>query len=122
LNEVAGTAEDLVLVIDDYHVIDAKPVDAALTFLLEHLPPQMRLVIATREDPQLPLARLRGGGQLSELRAADLRFTPPEAVGFLNEAMGLTLSATDIATLERRPEGCIAGLQLAAQSLQGHPD
>src|SRR6266567_318598 len=68
LNEVASTAKDLVLVIDDYHVIDAKPVDTALTFLLEHLPPQVRLVIATREDPQLPLTRLRPGGQLSELR------------------------------------------------------
>ncbi len=122
LNEIATTANDFVLVIDDYHVIDAKPVDTALTFLLEHLPPQMRLVIATREDPQLPLARLRGGGQLSELRAGDLRFTPPEAVGFLNQAMGLKLSAEDVATLETRTEGWIAGLQLAALSLQGHPD
>ena len=110
------------LVIDDYHVIDAKPVDKALTFLLEHLPPRMHLVIATREDPQLPLARLRGGGQLSEVRAADLRFTPSEAAGFLNQAMGLNLSVDDVATLENRTEGWIAGLQLAALSLQGQAD
>ena len=87
LNEIATTANDFVLVIDDFHVVDAKPIDTALTFLLEHLPPQMRLVIVTREDPQLPLARLRGGGQLSELRVADLRFTPSEGAGFLNEAL-----------------------------------
>src|SRR5207253_7136681 len=94
----------------------------ALTFLLEHLPAQMRLLIATREDPQLHLARLRGGGQLSELRVGDLRFTPPEAAGFLNQAMDLKLSAEDVATLETRTEGWIAGLQLAALSLQGQPD
>src|SRR4030081_2885814 len=82
----------------------------------------MRLLIATREDPQFPLARLRGGGQLSELRVTDLRFTPSEAGGFLNQAMGLHLSADDVATLETRTEGWIAGLQLAALSLQGHPD
>src|SRR6266581_4973 len=122
LNQIASTGQDFVLVIDDYHVIDATPVDSALTFLLEHLPPHIRVVIATREDPQLPLARLRGGGQLSELRVADLRFTPSEAAGFLNQAMGLNLSAEDVATLETRTEGWIAGLQLAALSLQGHPD
>jgi LuxR family transcriptional regulator, maltose regulon positive regulatory protein len=122
LNEITTIPENAVLVIDDYHLIDAKPVDAALTFLLEHLPPQIRLVIATREDPRLPLARLRGGGQLSELRATDLRFTPSEAAGFLNHAMGLHLSEEDIATLETRTEGWIAGLQLAALSLQGHAD
>ena len=88
---------DFVLVLDDYHVIDAKPIDHALTYLVEHLPPQMHLVIATREDPPLPLARLRAGGHLTELRAADLRFTPSEAAEFLNQAMGLTLSAEDIA-------------------------
>src|SRR5438105_10319173 len=122
LNDLTTTPGNLVLVLDDYHVIDATPVDSALTFLLEHLPPNMRVVIATREDPQLPLARLRGGGQLSELRVADLRFTPSEAAGFLNQAMGLNLSAEEVATLETRTEGWIAGLQLAALSLQGHPD
>ncbi|MDQ5854492.1 MAG: LuxR family transcriptional regulator, partial [Chloroflexota bacterium] len=79
LNELATIPDDVVLVLDDYHVIDARPVDDALTFLLEHLPPQMHLVIATREDPQLPLARLRARGQMHELRAADLRFTVSEA-------------------------------------------
>src|SRR2546421_746117 len=124
-NDMGGHGRDggdFVLVLDDYHVIDAKPIDHALTFLLEHLPPQMHLVIATREDPQLPLARLRARGQLTELRATDLRFTPSEAAGFLNQGMGLNLSAEDITALERRTEGWIAGLQLAAISLQGHED
>ncbi len=122
LNEISTIPGNFVLVLDDYHVIDAKPVDNALTFLLEHLPPQMHLVIATREDPQLPLSRLRVQGQLTELRATDLRFTAPEAAGFLNQIMGLNLSAENIAALETRTEGWIAGLQLAAISMQGHPD
>ena len=122
LNELTTNADGLVLVFDDYHVIDAPPVDTAVTFLLEHLPPRMRLVIATREDPQLPLARLRGSGQLSELRVADLRFSLAEAAAFLNQAMGLNLSSADVAALEARTEGWIAGLQLAALSLQGRPD
>jgi len=122
LNEITTIQDNFVLVLDDYHVIDAKPIDHALTFLLEHLPPQMHLVIATREDPPLPLARLRVGGYLTELRAVDLRFTPSEAAAFLNQVMGLPLSAEDIAALERRTEGWIAGLQLAAISMQGHKD
>ena len=124
-NDVASHGReggDFVLVLDDYHVIDAKPIDHALTFLLDHLPPQMHLVIATREDPALPLARLRVGGHLTEVRAVDLRFTPSEAAEFLNQGMGLTLSAQDIAALEVRTEGWIAGLQLAAISLRGHQD
>lgn len=122
INEITTVPEDFTLVLDDYHVIDAKPVDDVLTFLLEHLPPQMHLVIATREDPHLPLARLRVRSQLTELRATDLRFTPTEAAGFLNQVMGLDLSAEDIAALETRTEGWIAGLQLAAISMQGHKD
>ena len=122
LNEITTIPDNFILVLDDYHVIDSKPVDEALTFLLEHLPPQMHLVIATREDPHLPLARLRARGQLTELRAADLRFTPAEAAEFLNQMMGLNLSAEDIAALETRTEGWIAGLQLAALSMQGHQD
>jgi LuxR family transcriptional regulator, maltose regulon positive regulatory protein len=122
INEIAAIPDHFVLILDDYHVIDAKPIDQALTFLLEHLPPQMHLVIATREDPSLPLARLRVRGQLTELRAADLRFTPAEAAEFLNRAMGLNLSAEDMAALETRTEGWIAGLQLAAVSLQGRDD
>jgi LuxR family maltose regulon positive regulatory protein len=122
LNEITTLSDSFILVLDDYHVIDSRPVDQALTFLIEHLPPQMHLVITTREDPHLPLARLRGRGQLTELRAADLRFTPAEAAEFLNQAMGLNLSAEDIAALETRTEGWIAGLQLAALSMQGHQD
>jgi LuxR family maltose regulon positive regulatory protein len=122
LNDITTLPDHFVLILDDYHLIDAKPIDTALTFLLTHLPPQMHLVIATREDPQLPLARLRARGHLTELRAADLRFTRSEAAGFLKEVMGLNLSAKDIAALEERTEGWIAGLQLAAISLQGHQD
>src|SRR6266567_780927 len=122
LNEITTLPDHFVLVLDDYHVIDAKPVDMALAFLVEHLPPQMHLVIATREDPQLPLARLRARGHLTELRAADLRFTASEAAAFLNQVMGLSLSAADIAALEDHTEGWIAGLQLAALSMQGHQD
>ncbi len=131
LNEITSIPDHFILVLDDYHVIDCKPVnaatgvaglksvDGALTFLLEHLPPQMHLVIASREDPHLPLARLRVRGQLIELRAADLRFTPAEAAEFLNQRMGLNLSADNISALEARTEGWIAGLQLAALALQG---
>jgi LuxR family maltose regulon positive regulatory protein len=122
LNEISTTQGDFVLVLDDYHVIDSKPAEGALTFIVEHLPPQLHLVIATREDPPLPLARLRARGQLTELRAADLHFTPAEATDFLNQVMGLNLSAEDIAALETRTEGWIAGLQLAALSIQGRED
>ena len=111
--------DKFVLVLDDYHLIDSRPVDEALTFLIEHAPPQMHLVITTREDPSLPLARLRVRGQLTELRAADLRFTPAEAAEFLNRVMDLDLSAENIAALEARTEGWIAGLLLAALALQG---
>jgi LuxR family maltose regulon positive regulatory protein len=125
INEVAAIPDRIIVVLDDYHLIESSPVDGALTFLLEHLPPPERglhLVIATREDPQLPLARLRARGQLTELRAADLRFTSAEAAEFLNQVMGLDLSAENIAALETRTEGWIAGLQLAAISMQGSKD
>jgi len=122
LNDIITVPDHFMLVLDDYHVIDAKPIDDALTFLIEHLPPQMHLVIITREDPRLPLARLRVRGQLTELRAADLRFTPAEAAEFLNQVVGLNLSEEDIAALETRTEGWIAGLQLAAISMRGHAD
>jgi LuxR family transcriptional regulator, maltose regulon positive regulatory protein len=95
LNEIATIEEDFVLVLDDYHVIDARPVDDALAFLLGHLPPRMHLAIATREDPRLPLARLRARDQLTELRAADLRFTLSEAAEFLNRVMCLDLSVEE---------------------------
>ncbi|MEZ4517135.1 MAG: hypothetical protein R3C44_09965 [Chloroflexota bacterium] len=119
LNQIAGVPEPFVLVLDDYHLVGAPAADEALTFLLDYLPPQMHMVIATREDPNLPLARYRARGQMTELRAADLRFTPDEAAGFLNQAMGLHLTAGEIAALEDRTEGWIAGLQMAALSLQG---
>jgi LuxR family maltose regulon positive regulatory protein len=122
LNEITTIPDNFVLVLDDYHVLDSKPVDEALTFLLEHLPPQMHLVIATREDPDLPLARLRARGQMTELRLADLRFTPAEAAEFLGQVMGLNLAAEDIAALEARTEGWIAGLQMAALSMRDHED
>jgi len=122
LNEITTNPDNFVLVLDDYHLTDSKAVDNALTFLLKHLPPQMHLVIITREDPQLPLARLRSHDQLTELRVADLRFTSSEAAEFINQIMGLNLSAEDIAALEARTEGWIAGLQLAAISMQGHQD
>ncbi|MFN8488909.1 MAG: LuxR C-terminal-related transcriptional regulator [Caldilineaceae bacterium] len=126
LNEISVLPEHFLLILDDYHVIDAGDplgvVDQAVAFLIEHQPPQMHLVIATREDPSLPLARLRARGQLTELRAADLRFTPAEAAEFLNRMMGLHLSDSDVAALETRTEGWITGLQLAALSMQGRKD
>ena len=122
LNEIAAVPDELVLVLDDYHVLDSRPDDEILAFMLEHLPPQLHLVIATREDPRLPLARLRARGQLTELRAADLRFAPDEAAEFLQRAMGLDLTPEHITALDARTEGWIAGLQMAAISLQGAPD
>jgi LuxR family maltose regulon positive regulatory protein len=122
LNEINTIPDKFVLVLDDYHVIDAKPVDLALAFLLEHLPPQMHLVITTREDPQLPLARYRVRGLMTELRATDLRFTGSEAAGFLKQVMDLDLSAEQVTALETRTEGWIAGLQLAALSMRGRKD
>ena len=122
LNEIAVLPQSVALVLDDYHAIDSGPVDQALAFVLEHLPPRMHLVIATREDPHLPLARWRARGQLTELRAADLRFTAPEAAEFLNRVMNLNLTAADIAALEARTEGWIAGLQMAALSIKGRSD
>jgi LuxR family maltose regulon positive regulatory protein len=103
-------------------LIDASPVDQVLTFLVEHLPPQVHLVITTRQDPALPLARLRARNQLTEIRATDLRFTSIEAAKFLNEVMGLNTSSEDASMLEARTEGWIAGLQLAALSMQGDED
>lgn len=122
INEITFIPGNFILVLDDYHSIDSNSVDTALTFLLDHMPAHMHLVIATREDPSFPLARLRARGQLTELRTADLRFTPSEAAEFLNQMMGLNLSVDDITALETRTEGWVAGLQLAAISMQGHND
>jgi len=126
LNDITTLPDQFVLVLDDYHVVEAGgplgAVDQVLNYLVEHLPSQMHLVIATREDPPLPLARLRARDHLTELRATDLRVTPAEAATFLTQVMGLNLSVQDVATLEDRTEGWIAGLQLAALSMQGHQD
>ena len=122
INEIADIPNKIIFVLDDYHLIEDQAIHEALTFLLEFLPPQMHLVIATRQDPNLPIGRLRARGQLTELRAVDLRFTSSEAAAFLNRMMGLNLLPEDIAALETRTEGWIAGLQLAAISMQGHKD
>src|SRR5262249_48819653 len=103
LNVLTTLSDPFVLVLDDYHVLNSQPIDQALTFPLEHLPPQMRLVIATREDPALPLARFLSQSHLTELRAVDLRFTPSEAVEFLTQVMGLSLSDEDIGLLTIHP-------------------
>ncbi len=122
INQVCAVTESLALVLDDYHLIHAQPIHDALMFLLDHLPDNWRLIIATRSDPPLALARLRGRGQLSELRQNELCFTPDEAATFLNEVMGLHIDATAVAALAARTEGWVAGLQMAAVSLQGRSD
>ena len=122
INDIAETPHPFIFVLDDYHTINTQSIHDSLAFLLEHLAPQMHLIIAARADPPLPIARLRGRGQLTELHAADLRFTTNEVGAFLNEMMGLALSAKHVAALERRTEGWIAGLQLAALSMQGRDD
>ena len=122
INDIAAVPEEFALVLDDYHVIEAQPIQGAIAFLLEHMSPQMHLVIASRTDPPLPLARLRARGQMTELRAADLRFTPEEAGAFLTDVMALDLSTRDVEALERHTEGWIAGLQLAALSMRGRED
>jgi LuxR family transcriptional regulator, maltose regulon positive regulatory protein len=119
---LTGAGHGFILVLDDYHVVDSRAVNQALTFLVEHLPPRLHLVITTREDPALPIPRLRARRQLTELRAADLRFTPAEAAEFLEQVMDLRLTPQDVAALEDRTEGWIAGLQLAALSMRGQQD
>ena len=122
LDEAARRQGPLALVLDDYHLIDTPAIHGALTFLLDRLPPQVCLILTSRADPPLPLARWRARNQLVELRAADLRFTPEEAAHFFGATMGLTLTAPDVAALEARTEGWAAGLHLAALALQGRPD
>src|SRR5215211_2562631 len=122
VNELAGVAEEVVLVLDDYHLVQAPQVHQSLEFLLQHLPACLRLVVASRADPPLPLARLRARGQLAELREHDLRFTPAEAAELLRAAVGPELPEAAVAALTDRTEGWAAGLQLAALSLQGRGD
>jgi len=124
VNELAADPgpDEVLLVLDDYHLVGSGPVHESVAFLLENLPPGLRVVVSSRADPPLPLARLRARGQLAELRAADLRFTPEEAAALLGEAAGPGLSAAAAETLTARTEGWAAGLQLAALSLRGHAD
>lgn len=121
-SDLAVVDLDLILVLDDLHVVESREVADGLAFLLDHLPPQVHLVILTRADPPLPIARLRARGELVEVRAADLRFTPEEAAAYLNDRMGLGLGSADVGTLEARTEGWIAALQLAAISMRGRDD
>jgi LuxR family maltose regulon positive regulatory protein len=122
INEIGANGHPLVLVLDDYHVIDASHVHDGIVFLLDHMPSCLHLVLASRSDPPLALARLRARRDLTEVRSADLRFTSDEATCFLNRVMGLDLSSAKMAALEERTEGWIAGLQLAALSMQGRAD
>ncbi|MEC5180541.1 LuxR C-terminal-related transcriptional regulator [Arthrobacter sp. CG_A4] len=122
VNEVARSRHEIILVLDDFQLIEEPSIRDAVAFLIDHLPPTLHVMISSRSDPLLPLARLRARGELTELRAADLRFTPDEAATFLNQAMGLSLSPEDVTALERRTEGWIAGLQLAALSMRESTD
>jgi LuxR family maltose regulon positive regulatory protein len=122
VNELATAETDIVLLLDDYHVIESPAIHEGIAFLLAHLPTRLHLVVATRSDPLLPLPRLRARGDLVEVRAADLRFTTEEAASYLNGAMGLELGPADVRTLEGRTEGWIAALQLAALSITGRED
>jgi LuxR family maltose regulon positive regulatory protein len=122
LNDVAALDDGVVLVLDDYHVIGSTAIHESVALLVEHLPPQLRLVLVTRADPPLPLAALRARGELHEVRAADLRFTVDEAASYLTGVMDLQLRQADVDLLGARTEGWIAALQLAALSMQGRDD
>lgn len=122
LNAFDARVEPIILVLDDAHVLESKPVIELVAFLVEHCPSSLHLLLATRTDPDLPLARYRARGHLLEIRAHDLRFTPDEAAAFLNTTMDLNLTRAEIDALEKRTEGWIAGLQLAALSMQDHAD
>ena len=122
INDVAEQERDLVLILDDYHVIQNQTVHSGVSYLLDHCPDHLHIIFSSRIDPPWPLARYRSRGQLTEIRAADLRFTEEETAGFLNQTMGLNLSSEEIASLETRTEGWIAGLQLAAISMHGRND
>ncbi len=122
VNELAGVEQEITVVLDDYHLIASEPVHEAVSFLIEHMPENVRLVVASRTDPPLTLPKLRARDQMTEIRAADLRFTPEEATAFLGDVMGLTLSAGDVEALEEVTEGWVAALQLAALSMRDRED
>jgi LuxR family maltose regulon positive regulatory protein len=122
INQLSAATNAIILILDDYHAINVEAVHQSLTFLLDHMPSQLHLIIASRAEPPLPLARLRVRGHLTEITASDLRFTPEETAVFLNDVMGVAVSAEEVEALESRTEGWIAGLQVAALSLQGRTD
>jgi len=122
LNEMAAIPDPYILVLDDYHCIQTPEIHQQVGFLLEHQPNRMHVVLTTREDPLLPLSRLRAGGQMAEIRQEELRFSSQECAEFLKDVMGIPLSEAEIEALDRRTEGWIAGLQLAAFSMQGYDD
>ena len=122
INDIAASPDPFLLVLDDYHTLTDPAIHEVMSFIIDHQPPQMHLVITARKEPPLPLARLRARGQITELRLSDLRFDSQEAAAFLNQAMRLNLAPADIDILEQRTEGWIAGLQLAALSLHQEPD
>ncbi|MFS0722390.1 LuxR C-terminal-related transcriptional regulator [Paenibacillus sp. 1P07SE] len=122
INELSSASEPFIFVLDDYHVIESQPVHHALSLLIDHLPLHLHLIILTREEPLLPIARLRAQNELTELRGHDLRFTRGETTLFFQQTMGLHLSSAEVSSLEVRTEGWIAGLQLAAISMQGYAD
>jgi LuxR family maltose regulon positive regulatory protein len=121
-DQLQAGSEALALVLDDYHLIESRPIQEGMAYLLDHLPTRLRLVISSRSDPPLPLARPRGRGQLAELRATDLRFNPDETAALLRDAWGLDLTPQAVAALEARTEGWGVGLQLAALSLRERTD
>jgi LuxR family transcriptional regulator, maltose regulon positive regulatory protein len=122
INDLSTVREPCLLALDDYHLVRAPAVHSIVQFLVDHLPPAVHLVLSTREDPPLPLARMRASGQFAELRGGDLRFTPDEAASFLTGVLGLSLSNDDVATLVERTEGWAAGLQLAGLVLRDRAD
>jgi LuxR family maltose regulon positive regulatory protein len=122
LNELTVISLPFILAIDDYHVIQTQSIHQLLNFIVEYQPGQMHIVLLTREDPPLPLPRLRARGQITEVRRNDLRFTTQECAEFLENVKGLKISKNDISALERQTEGWITGLQLAALSMQGRDD
>ncbi|QHK20249.1 helix-turn-helix transcriptional regulator [Pseudarthrobacter psychrotolerans] len=122
VNDLAAVPKDVWLVLDDYHAVDSRDIGTGMAYFVEHLPPRVHVVVSTRSDPELPLSRWRVRGELVEIRAADLRFTPDETAAYLNDVAGLDLAAGQVSTLDQRTEGWIAALQLAALSLKGRDD
>ena len=122
VNELVDLPQEIMVVLDDYHLIGSEPVHEAVTYLIEHLPENVHLVVSGRTDPPLPLPKLRARDQMAEIRAAELRFTPDEAAAFLRDAMGLALSDADTVALGEITEGWAAALQLAALSMRGRED